>query len=244
MSAKGAKVYAPVIAWIFGEHFTAGSTEFEFERNEIVAGAEALGLPRPANVGDLIYSFRFRNELPIEVSSTAPSGREWIIELAGRGRYRFRLVNAARVEPNPSLIPVKVPDATPEIIVKYAQSDEQALLARVRYNRLIDMFLSVTAYSLQSHLRTSVREVGQIEIDEVYVGVNLHGAHFIVPVQAKSGADQIGVVQTSQDFAYCRDRYPSLVPRPVAAQFMSNAVIALFELGLDDGEIGVHQEIH
>lgn len=48
---------------------------------------------------------------------------------------------------------IKTPDATPEIAAAYALSDEQALLAKVRYNRLLDIFLSVAAYSLQNHLR-------------------------------------------------------------------------------------------
>jgi len=48
---------------------------------------------------------------------------------------------------------IKIPDATPEIVAAYALSDEQALLAKVRYNRLLDIFLGVAAYSLQNHLR-------------------------------------------------------------------------------------------
>ena len=59
---------------------------------------------------------------------------------------------------------IKIPDATPEIIAAYALGDdEQALLAKVRYNRLIDIFLGLTTYSLQNHLRTYVAGMGQIE---------------------------------------------------------------------------------
>ena len=89
-----------------------------------------------------------------------------------------------RIVPNRELVTVKIPDATPEIIAKYALSDEQALLARVRYNRLIDIFLGVTTYSLQNHLRTTVKGVGQIEIDEIYLGIDRYGAHYVMPVQA------------------------------------------------------------
>lgn len=81
------------------------------------------------------------------------------------------------------------------MIVKYALSDEQALLARRRYNRLVDIFTGVTCYSLQSHLRTSIPSLGQVETDEVYVGVDRQGAHYVVPVQAKSGKDRMSVVQ-------------------------------------------------
>ncbi len=54
----------------------------------------------------------------------------------------------------------KIPDSTPGIVMMYALSDEQALLARLRYNRLIDIFTAVTCYSLQNHLRTAVPNVG------------------------------------------------------------------------------------
>ena len=69
----------------------------------------------------------------------------------------------------------------------------------MRYNRLVDIFLGITTYSLQNHLRTTVAGVGQIEIDEVDVGVDKFGRQFVVPVQAKGGSDKHGVVQTQQD---------------------------------------------
>lgn len=82
-----------------------------------------------------------------------------------------------------------IPDATPEIIRAYAMDDEQALLAILRYNRLIDTFLGLTTYSLQNHLRTTVKKIGQIEIDELYVGMDKRGCHYVIPVQAKGGKD-------------------------------------------------------
>ena len=130
----------------------------------------------------------------------------------------LRKVN--RIVPSENHLKIKIPDATPEIVTAYALSDEQALLAKVRYNRLIDIFLRVTAYSIQNHLRTSVPEIGQIEIDEVYVAVNNSGNQFVIPVQAKGGSDQIGIVQVMQDLALCRKAFPLLTPRPVAVQFV------------------------
>ena len=68
-------------------------------------------------------------------------------------------------------------------------SDEQALLARVRYNRLVDIFLGIACYSLQNHLRTTASNMGQVETDELYVGVDRRGSHYVVPIQAKGGKD-------------------------------------------------------
>lgn len=108
----------------------------------------------------------------------------------------------------------------------------------------MDIFLGITAYSLQSHLRTTVSEIGQIEIDEVYVGVNRTGSQFIVPVQAKGEKDRIGMPRIAQDLAYCSEKFPSLIARSVAAQFMPDGTIAMFELGLQDHQIVVVEEKH
>jgi hypothetical protein len=45
----------------------------------------------------------------------------------------------------------------------------------MRYNRLLDIFTGVACYSLQNHLRTTVPDVGQVETDELYVGVDKNG---------------------------------------------------------------------
>ena len=111
----------------------------------------------------------------------------------------------------------------------YAFSDEQALLARVRYNRLIDVFLGIACYSLQNHFRTTVAGMGQVETDEIYVGVDKSGAHYVVPVQAKGGSDRLNRVQIEQDIAVCAEKLPTLICRPVSAQFMADELIALFE---------------
>jgi hypothetical protein len=162
-------------------------------------------------------------------------------------RYKFSLVPSNRILPNPALRAVKIPDATPEIIGAYALNDEQALLAKVRYNRLIDVFLGVTAYSLQNHMRTTVKGIGQIEIDEVYVALDRQGVQYVVPVQAKAGKDQLAVVQTKQDLACCAEKFPALVCRSVSAQFiMEDKIekIAMFELSVEDGRVVVVEENH
>lgn len=236
--------YKVIVETIFFEHWAEGTREFEFVRQEIKDTADRLKIVLPDNIGDVPYYFRYRNPLPQGIVDTQPAGLEWIIEGAGRSRYRFKLVPATRVKPNPVLASIAIPDATPELIRAYALDDEQALLAIVRYNRLIDTFLGLTTYSLQNHLRTTVRGIGQIEIDELYIGLDKHGCHYIVPVQAKGGRDQIGVVQTTQDIRYSAQKFPGLRCRPIAAQFMEEGVIALFELILQDDEVRVVEERH
>jgi hypothetical protein len=238
--------YAVIIKEVFDRHYKPGDAQFEFTRKEFVQIAEDFGMVLPSNLGDLTYTFRFRVKLPKAIIETAGAEQEWIIELAGRSVYRFRLAKLANILPNPHMLAIKIPDATPDIISSYALTDEQALLAKVRYNRLMDIFLGLTTYSLQNHLRTTVKAMKstQIEIDEVYVGVNRHGEHFVLPVQAKGGADRVSVVQTTQDVTWCREKYPLLTCRPVSAQFMADDIIALFELTLEGLEVKLVEEKH
>jgi len=224
--------------------YSEGKTEFSFGRHEIAEICEILGTSVPKNIGDLLYSFRFRNPLPQKILDTAPEELEWVIFSEGIAKYKFKLTKINRILPNPNLINIKILDATPEIILKHTQNDEQALLAILRYNRLIDIFLGITVYSLQNHLRTTVKQVGQIEIDEVYVGVDKHGRQYIVPVQAKGGKDQLSVVQTSQDIAFCGEKYPELICKSVSAQFINDTEIALFDLIVEDEMIKIVDEKH
>ncbi|MGQ3674228.1 endonuclease [Xanthobacter sp. TB0139] len=236
--------YQALISRIFFARYEQGKTAFEFDREDLPKAATELGIQLPKNLGDVIYSVRFRSPLPDDILATQPVGMEWIIEGAGRSAYRFRLVKINRVVPRPDLVRIAIPDATPELIRAYTLDDEQALLAIVRYNRLIDTFLGLTTYSLQNHLRTTVKGIGQIEIDELYVGLDKRGCHYVIPVQAKGGKDQIGVVQTTQDIRYVEQKFPGLRCRAIAAQFMDDQVIALFELGLVEGDIKVVEERH
>jgi hypothetical protein len=236
--------YSQIIEKIFLTHYRRGDHQVVFVRQEIPDVAQALGMERPKNVGDVVYSFRFLAQLPESIRKTAPSGQEWVIRKSGQSKYRFVLVNEWAVKPNSALVRIKVPDATPGVITKYALTDEQALLAKLRYNRLIDIFSGLTCYSLQSHLRRGVAGIGQVETDELYMAINRHGAHHVLPVQAKGGKDRMSVVQIEQDFALCAQDFPDLICRPVGAQFMADDVIALFEFTNSEEGVAVRVERH
>lgn len=152
--------YQSLISRIFFDRYRPGESSFQFEREDLERAARDIGIDLPKNLGDVIYSVRFRTPLPDEILSTQPLGMEWVIGGAGRAAYRFKLVRINRILPRSDLVTISIPDATPELIRGYALDDEQALLAIVRYNRLIDTFLGLTTYSLQNHLRTTVKGIG------------------------------------------------------------------------------------
>jgi hypothetical protein len=73
-SEKRPNRYSAIIGTIFKRHHKTGRTEFEFSRDEFVEIANSLGIALPKNLGDAIYSFRFRTALPAEIVATAPKG--------------------------------------------------------------------------------------------------------------------------------------------------------------------------
>ncbi|MGD1156536.1 MAG: endonuclease [Terriglobia bacterium] len=236
--------YVAIIEKLFQSKFKRGTRTVDFEREEFITVADKLGIELPKNLGDLVYSFRYRAALPTSIQSTAGKGETWIIRPAGRGKYRFVLVPDIPLVPNENMTATKVPDSTPGVVAKYAFNDEQALLAKVRYNRLVDIFTGVTCYSLQNHLRTTVPNIGQVETDEIYVGLDKKGAHYVFPIQAKGGTDRLSIVQIEQDFAVCASKFPSLICRAIAAQFMLGDVIALFEFEEGENGVGIASEKH
>lgn len=102
----------------------------------------------------------------------------------------------------------------------------------------------MACYSLQNHLRTAVAGVGQVETDEMYIGIDKRGAHYVMPIQAKGRSDRIGIVQVEQDIAVCAAKFPGLTCRPIAAQSMGRNTVALFELQETETGIRVSSEKH
>jgi len=273
-AGSAGKLYSLIIEAVFKRHYRRGIAEFAFNREELVEVALALyeknltNQPRLKNLGDVIYAYRHRRPLPDGILHTQPEGRAWMILGAGDGAYRFRLVKLTHIERSPGRTVIPIPDATPEIVAKYKLGDEQALLAKIRYNRLVDIFLGLTTYSLQNHLRTKIPNYGQIEIDELYVGVDKDGRHYVIPVQAKGPKDRLGAIQTIQDILYCgaiqpvansvkaRTDFSKLKCRAVSAQlFRDDAInkdgkrvkvetIVMFELKFDGDEVMIEDERH
>ncbi|MCH8011955.1 MAG: endonuclease [Candidatus Marinimicrobia bacterium] len=236
--------YSQLIDYIFHKYYKKGKKEILFERSDFKITAKKLRIELPKNLGDIIYSFRYRANLPEKIQKKAKKDYEWVIVPKGQSKYAFVQRKLSKIIPNLMMSIIKIPDATPGIVMKYSLEDEQALLVKLRYNRLIDIFTGITCYSLQNHLRTTVHEMGQVETDEIYVGIDRKGAQYVLPIQAKSGSDQMGIVQIEQDIAVCKDKFPNLICRPIGAQFIKDGQIALFEFEESNKVVSILVEKH
>src|SRR4051812_17844572 len=111
--------YAQIIERVFFDNYVRGATEVAFTRPEFVAVAKSLNVSVPQNLGDVLYSFRYRVGLPPRILDKQPSGLQWAIFPDGRSKYRFVAVPFASVLPTQGLTVTKIPDATPGLIDMY-----------------------------------------------------------------------------------------------------------------------------
>lgn len=73
---KNQGAYAQIIEHIFLRKYTTGALTVAFERDDINRAAAALHLSPPSNVGDAVYTFRYRRQLPPLIRAKAPEGFE------------------------------------------------------------------------------------------------------------------------------------------------------------------------
>lgn len=72
--------YDDIINGIFFDRYEAGATSVRFERKDLAAKAHQLKIAVPKNLGDIIYSYKYRKSLPQEIIKTAPEGFYWRIK--------------------------------------------------------------------------------------------------------------------------------------------------------------------
>lgn len=225
-----------VIRVVFSRRFSPGSSEVMFTMDDIRAAIDEVAARCPGyhekNVADVRYEYASgRRSLPADVDRHGP----WMF--GGRGKAKYALIRLAAspvIHVSEDLQVIHIPDATPEIVLEYAGRDEQGLLAKIRYNRLLDVFLQITCYHLQNHWRTTVKRKGQREIDDLYVGINTHGKQFVMPIEAKSVGGNLAKTQIFQNIEFARERYPMLLLRPVGVQEMSDGSLVLIEFTAAD----------
>ena len=89
---KGPTKYEQILCHVLKTHHTPGVERLEWNRGELDDAADALGIGRVKNLGDLVYTYRSRADTPPRINATAPAGKEWIIRGAGMSKYRFDLI--------------------------------------------------------------------------------------------------------------------------------------------------------
>lgn len=171
-------VYVPVILKLFRDRWRPGASTVVFSLDDVRTAVEAVRAESDnpdrissRNPADVVYRMRSRTKLPPEILEKGFH----ILRTVGRGRYQFEKASSGIIEtPVNDLIPTI--DQTPMPVRRLlpetmAEMDEQALLSIVGYCCLLDHFTGMKIYRLRSHVRKSVPNIGQAELDAIDVGI-------------------------------------------------------------------------
>ncbi len=235
--------YDKLIVFVFERGLSTGGRKSSFSRDDMEEAAKDLGMPLPKNLGDVLYTYRYRAKLPKAIRDHAPKGEEWVIRSIGRGKYEFELTTIGSFYANPLLSDEEIVDETPPIMKRFAVSDQQLLLATIRFNKLISRFTDTPSELLGGHFRSMIKGTGQVTTDEIYVGEN-GDAVYCFPVQARGHKEALSVVQIEQDMKMCADRFPNTTCRPIGAQWLNQDTVALLEFTVQENGIRLKNEKH
>ncbi len=230
---------ALIATWRAALASSKSQDDVPFSKEDLVAHGDEIrkrGLtPRAVavkNVPDIIYTFRARADLPSEILAYG----DYAIVGRGKGRYAFyRIGRPNRVSPPATRNTVLVSDVIPAWARRFMSDDEQGMLTVIASNGLVAQHLGLKrAFRLQSHLRCSVANYGQVEIDELYVGENDAGNHVVVAVEAKdrSDHDRLNISQLYGCAQALLERYPGLQLKLLGVKPVGAGAVAMCEFSV------------
>jgi len=224
------RVYVPILRELVRRFREPGSQRVEFTVRDVRQVADDLGI-EIGNAPDLVYRMRARTRLPDDILDMGFT----ILRGVGRGRYALEVGGEAVVHlPEHEILghndqtPLPVRRLLPESLVDL---DEQGLLTMVSYCKLLDHFTGLTVYRLRSHVRKSVPNVGQAELDEIDVGVAMRDDDIpvVFPIEAKAADEVINRVQIATAVAYCQTYFPGHQVRPIVIKLTYDGVMHFLE---------------
>ena len=121
------KLYDQVICEAFRRVYEPNTKTLYFAKDELVQVCQDLRIVIN-NIPDIPYHYRTgRSDPPDEILSTG----NWVIEGVGKGKYAFvRLERDPYIHVPEDLYVTEIPEATPDIVLKYGGEDEQAILTK------------------------------------------------------------------------------------------------------------------
>ncbi|MCE0522081.1 MAG: hypothetical protein LV480_04145 [Methylacidiphilales bacterium] len=217
--------YDQLLISVFKSKWRSGMNELTFTKDDLIDTATRLGL-RIKNLADVLYTYRSRRAFPAHIAEKG----NWIIAAKGSGKYAFVKVTRAAVVEVPATLKIfPIPYAVPEIVAMNLANDEQGLLTLVRYNRLLDVFTGLACFHLQSHIRTQVKGHGQIEVDELYVGIDKDGRGYVSPIEGKVAGESLGIDKAVGLSLFALAKFPNLICRPIAVLRQAHDIVACVE---------------
>lgn len=218
-------IYDAVIGEVFMRLYqkSPGKEAYDFDKDFLESAVRDLLKSRRIakgvkNIPDIKYTYDAREEFPEGITGCGC----WAIVGRGKSKYRFVKLDRCNLIRIPDDLPVnpepqRMKDKIPSLVARVLGDDEQAILARVEHDGLVEDFTGLAAMRVQGHERTTV-SAGQIEVDEVYVGQDYAKTVVVLPISAKGGGkDRLSYTQALNLNLYAseKEKYHGLKVRPL-----------------------------
>jgi hypothetical protein len=138
--------------------------------------------------------------------------------------------------------------STPAAVESWIGEEERALLSRIQYARLVDIFTGLTGWHIQNHYRSTIvvtqrgwTRKGQVQVDALYLGVDRAGRMYGTPIKAKGAADQdrVNPIQLWQVGQVVTQVFASLTARVLVVKAVGDRSIGMAEFA----DLGTLDEI-
>jgi hypothetical protein len=229
---RNSKVYVPILLDIFHRKYKEGDFVVRFTLDEVRESAMRLGVISDLrNAPDLVYRMKSRTKLPSEISDKGFR----ILKTVERGIYQLERAESTIIElPEGAIFCIE--DKTPVPVRRLlnedlSRIDEQGLLTIVNYCDLLSLFTGLKIYRLKSHARKSVSKIGQVEVDEIDVGVTYSSLNLpiIFPIEAKAAPDPLNWAQIANQVNFANQQFSGFIVRPIGIKVDWNSIIYIIE---------------
>ena len=227
---NNSRVYVPILVDIFQRKYQDGDEIVEFTLDEVRETAERLDI-KIRNPSDLIYRMKSRTKLPSEMLDKGFK----IIKIVKKGVYQFQLGESTIVDLTRENV-FQIQDTTPVAVRRFLEEklseiDEQGLLTIIHYCDLLSHFTGLKIYRLKSHVRKSIVNIGQVEVDEVDIGIGLDSLEtpIIFPIEAKSASDPLNWTQIANQVNFSKQLFLNYVIRPIGIKVGYDSLLHIIE---------------
>jgi hypothetical protein len=227
---NNSRVYVPILVDIFQRKYQDGDEIVEFTLDEVRETAERLDI-KIRNPSDLIYRMKSRTKLPSEILDKGFK----IIKIVKKGVYQFQLGESTIVDLTRENV-FQIQDTTPVAVRRFLEEklseiDEQGLLTIIHYCDLLSHFTGLKIYRLKSHVRKSIVNIGQVEVDEVDIGIGLDSLEtpIIFPIEAKSASDPLNWTQIANQVNFSKQLFLNYVIRPIGIKVDYDSLLHIIE---------------
>ena len=108
--------YAQLVEALFHSEVGEGDSRVCFERSIIEKVARNVGLMGSIDIYEIVDHFRRFRTLPKNISSTAPTGFKWVVEIDDDDVFRFEVRPLFSVTPALGVVANVIPAITPQLV--------------------------------------------------------------------------------------------------------------------------------